>query len=72
MTTENPRDRLWASEAAKYLQLSRSTLAKWRMKGEGPPFHRCGARLVYYSRPEIDAWLAACDDSEQARSAKVR
>jgi predicted DNA-binding transcriptional regulator AlpA len=72
MTTNNPKDRLWAREAAEYLQLSRSTLAKWRMRNEGPPYHRCGPRLIYYFRPEIDAWLASCDESEQARSANAR
>jgi predicted DNA-binding transcriptional regulator AlpA len=72
VTTNNPQDRLWASEAAVYLQLSRSTLAKWRMRGEGPPYHRCGLRLIYYIRAEIDAWLAACDESAQARPAKAQ
>ena len=58
-----PKDdeRLWASEAAEYLDLSRSTLAKWRTSGKGPPFHRCGPRLVYYRKSEIDVWLASCD-----------
>lgn len=56
-------DRLWAVEAADYLDLSRSTLAKWRMNGNGPPFHKCGSRLVYYFKSEIDAWLAACSSS---------
>ncbi|QWG18805.1 helix-turn-helix domain-containing protein [Bradyrhizobium sediminis] len=55
------RPRLRALEAAKYLRVSRSTLAKWRMSGIGPPFHRCGPRLIYYFQHEIDAWLAACD-----------
>ena len=53
--------RLRAIEAAKYLRVSRSTLAKWRMSGTGPTFHRCGPRLVYYFKNEIDAWLEACD-----------
>jgi len=59
--TENPSDRLRAIEAAQYLRVSRSTLAKWRMNGQGPPFHRCGPRLVYYIKGELDAWLADCD-----------
>ncbi|WP_354142502.1 helix-turn-helix domain-containing protein [Bradyrhizobium sp. NP1] len=63
MTIDNPRDRLWASEAAKYLQLSRSTLAKWRMRNEGPPYHRCGRRLIYYYKSEIDTWLTGCGGS---------
>jgi excisionase family DNA binding protein len=61
MATTNPKERFWASEAAEYLKVSRSTLAKWRMKGEGPPHHRCGRRLTYYYKNEIDAWLEACD-----------
>ena len=57
----NVRDRLRAVEAAEYIRVSRSTLAKWRMRGEGPPYHRCGIRLVYYYKHEIDAWLTDCD-----------
>lgn len=52
---------LWASEAASYLRVSRSTLAKWRMRGEGPPFHRFGKRLTYYLRGELDRWLTDSD-----------
>lgn len=53
--------RLKAKVAAGYLSVSRSTLAKWRMKRIGPPAHRLGPRLVYYFKHEIDAWLAGCD-----------
>jgi len=59
--TSNTRDRLRAVDAAKQLCVSRSTLAKWRMNGVGPPYHRCGPRIVYYLQDEIDAWLAECD-----------
>lgn len=55
------RERLRAAAAAAYLGVSRSTLAKWRMKEGGPVFHRCGPRIVYYFKDEIDAWLAECD-----------
>lgn len=67
-----PSDRLKAAEAAAYLRVSRSTLAKWRMSGVGPAFHRCGPRLVYYYRHEIDEWLAKCDASSRPRAAKAR
>jgi excisionase family DNA binding protein len=63
--TSNVRDRLRAVEAAQYLRVSRSTLAKWRMRGEGPPFHRCGPRIVHYYKEEIDAWLLDCDARER-------
>lgn len=55
------RVRLRAAQAAAYLEISRSTLAKWRMREEGPAFHRCGPRIVYYFKDEIDAWLDECD-----------
>lgn len=58
--------RLRAAEAANYLRVSRSTLAKWRMSRVGPPFHRCGPRLIYYLQHEIDEWLAACDAAESS------
>lgn len=70
--TSEPNDRLKAVEAAQFLRVSRSTLAKWRMCGEGPPYHHCGPRLIYYYRHEIDAWLAACDGINRPRSVKAR
>jgi hypothetical protein len=38
------------------------------MSDIGPPHHRCGPRIVYYFRDELDAWLAECD--RQAAAAK--
>ena len=46
-----------SAQAATYLGISPSTLAKWRMRGEGPPFHRCGPRIVLYFIDDLDAWL---------------
>jgi predicted DNA-binding transcriptional regulator AlpA len=61
----NQRERLRAVTAARYMTVSRSTLAKWRMSGNGPPYHRCGPRIVYYYKDEIDAWQDDCDRREQ-------
>ena len=58
--------RLRAVETAKYLQVSRSTLAKWRMNGAGPPYHRLGPRLVYYIKREVNVWLASCDHAQSS------
>jgi predicted DNA-binding transcriptional regulator AlpA len=58
--------KLKAKVAAGYLSVSRSTLAKWRMKRIGPPAHRLGPRLVYYLKHEIDAWPAECDREQAA------
>ena len=59
--TPDTRQRLSAVETAAYLRVSRSTLAKWRMRGEGPLHHRCGPRIVFYYKDEIDTWLTGCD-----------
>jgi predicted DNA-binding transcriptional regulator AlpA len=53
--------RLRAVEVSSWLGVSRSTLAKWRMNGNGPPFHRLGPRLVYYIKSEVESWLDSCD-----------
>jgi len=67
--TSDIRDRLRAKEAAEYMGVSSSTLAKWRMRNEGPPYHRCGPRIVYYLQEEIDAWQAKCDSARLERPA---
>jgi predicted DNA-binding transcriptional regulator AlpA len=58
------RKRVRAKDAAAYLEVSRSTLAKWRMNGHGPRWHRCGPRIVFYLQDEIDAWLRECDQHQ--------
>ena len=47
-----------APEAADYLGLSASTLAKQRLKGTGPVYSKAGPRIVVYSVEDLDAWLA--------------
>jgi len=49
--------KLRAPEAAEYLGLSASTLAKMRLRGDGPPFLKAGRRIVLYDRSDLEAWL---------------
>lgn len=44
--------------AARYLGLSESTLAKMRLRGDGPPYYKLGKRAVAYMRPELAEWAA--------------
>jgi len=44
-------------EAAYYLKLTVSTLAKMRLRGDGPMFTKAGPRVVLYDKRELDAWL---------------
>lgn len=45
-------------EAARYLGLSPSTLAKWRCTGEGVPYIKLGRAVVYRLR-DLEAFVAA-------------
>lgn len=61
-----------APAAAAYVGESESTLAKRRMRGDGPAFLKLGKRTVGYRRSDLDAWLAACrrtSTSDQGRAA---
>jgi hypothetical protein len=40
----------------KNVGLAPSTLAKLRVRGDGPPYSKAGARIVVY---DIDEWLRA-------------
>jgi len=51
--------RLRTREAAQYLAVGESTLEKWRGTGSGPQFERVGVRIVVYSVPALEAFLAA-------------
>ena len=48
--------RPWA--AAAFLGLSASTLAKFRWRGDGPPFSKLG-RAVVYAREDLRLWAEA-------------
>lgn len=43
--------------AAEVLNLSVSTLAKMRMRGDGPPFVKLGSRAVGYRSSDLLTWL---------------
>ena len=58
---EDPVTRRFLDEAAtaNLLNMSRRTLQRWRISGEGPGFVRCGARRVLYDRTVIEQWATA-------------
>lgn len=49
-------DLLDTDEAAIYLRLDRSTLAKWRSAGVGPAYVKKNA-YVRYDRTDLDEWI---------------
>jgi hypothetical protein len=48
-----------ASDAARVLNLSQSTLAKLRVTGKGPAYCKLGRRVVY-RLDDLDDWLTDC------------
>ena len=51
---------LRAPEAANYVGLSESTLAKRRLYGLPPAFLNLGGRAIGYAIENLDAWLKSC------------
>ena len=63
MTTQQieaaiPGRMMRAPDAAAYLGLSPSTLAKMRVRGDGPVYAKAGPRVVVYAVEDLDAYLA--------------
>jgi predicted DNA-binding transcriptional regulator AlpA len=57
MTTNN-HILLRPPRAADYVGLSVSTLAKQRLRGDGPKFIRMSPRAIGYLQADLDTWLA--------------
>ena len=55
---EAPQRKMRPRDAALYLGTTESTLAKWRLRGDGPLYSKCGPRLIIYDVADMDAWLA--------------
>ncbi len=49
---------LTTQEAARYVRLSKPTLERFRISGDGPRFAKLGG-AVRYRRDDLDAWLAS-------------
>ena len=51
-------DVIKTSDAALYIHLSKPTLERMRVTGNGPPFLKLG-RAVRYRKADLDEWLAS-------------
>ena len=56
-TVDITRHLIDTAELSAELGVRTETLYRWRRTGYGPRFTRVG-RLIRYSRPDIDRWLA--------------
>lgn len=50
---------LTVEDAAARLKISKHTLNRWRVTGEGPPFIKYGPRLVRYDKSALEHWASA-------------
>lgn len=60
-----------AREAALYLQISTSSLAKWRISGFGPKFSKLG-RAVRYRIADLDDFVTRNSVNNTTQAASVR
>ena len=51
-------NRLRTGAAADYLGLSASTLAKMRLRGDGPEYFKVGPRIVVYAEEDLEWWMS--------------
>ena len=51
-----PNGNMDSNNAAKYLDRAPKALAMWRMQGRGPPWWKCGGRILY-NKESLDAYL---------------
>lgn len=56
-TPHQHRRILRTKEAAQKLGLQPSTLEKWRVTGDGPPYIRLSARAIGYLDDVLDQWI---------------
>jgi hypothetical protein len=54
--TPKPPTLFSTQQAAEILHVSRRTLEKWRVTGDGPAYLKIG-RLCFYAEPGINHWL---------------
>ena len=60
-------------ETAAYLKVKIFSLRKWRREGSGPPYVRCGGRLIRYCENDVMGWLGdkKFDSNAHELSAKI-
>lgn len=56
----NVNELLPQREIARRFNVSERTLEGMRLRREGPPFVRIGARVVRYDPAAVEAWLREC------------
>jgi predicted DNA-binding transcriptional regulator AlpA len=57
---------LRVDEVSGTLRVNRTTLRRWRVSGDGPPFIRLGPKVIVYREMDLAEWI------EQRRNTEAR
>ena len=67
MQSENYR----SDDAAEYIGIAPPTLAKMRMRGDGPKYSKISNRLIIYRKADMDEWLESKQFNSTSEYAEV-
>ena len=45
------------TQTAKYLNLSKKSLQRWRFNRQGPPYVKLNGKTIRYRREDLDQWM---------------
>ena len=64
-----PQRKMRPRDAARFIGIAVSTLARMRARGNGPPFSKLpSSRVIVYDREEIEKWLRKnCNQLQKTR-----
>ena len=57
MSDGSNSDYLSETQTAKYLNLSKKSLQRWRFNRQGPPYVKLNAKTIRYRREDLDQWM---------------
>ena len=57
MSDGSNSDYLSETQTAKYLNISKKSLQRWRFNRQGPPYVKLNAKTIRYRREDLDQWM---------------
>ena len=57
MSDGSNSDYLSETQTAKYLNISKKSLQRWRFNRQGPPYVKLNMKTIRYRREDLDQWM---------------
>ena len=57
MSDGSNSDYLSETQTAKYLNISKKSLQRWRFNRQGPPYVKLNIKTIRYRREDLDHWM---------------